>query len=209
MENLATMAQHNPLPLNSNVNNSFFKRNKLRSTYAVPLPSKRLLTKSMFIRREDKIIGFLMDMGLTLKESQSIVGMLREFVYYGKVYCGAAAAADGGSEIDFWDRLHGERGICSIRTFWRGIAKLKSLGLIDSKKRNCQKNNGQWHRTTNWWLLDKLVLAVAHRLAEIGQTLSDFAHGIFGQFKNFWREIRSDEWEIDLSMEAPVKRKFL
>lgn len=144
-----------------------------RLTYAVPT-KRRLLSPGIFNKKYDSIRDYLVIAGLTPAERQIALNLLRLYCYYGKVYPKAT---------DFTDQ-----GGCSRRSFWRAVAKLEELGLID------RINRYLYHlQISNAYRLDKLVLILARWLAEHGYTFTDkFTPALLRLTANlFWQTIGS------------------
>jgi len=124
-----------------------------RLTYAVPTP-RRLLSPGIFNKKFDRIRDYLANIELTPAERHVILNLLRLYCYYGKVYPKASEFTD-------------ERG-CSKRTFWRAVAKLEELGLIDRINRYLHHL-----QISNAYRLDKLVLILVRWLAEHGHPFTN------------------------------------
>lgn len=189
MNTIEAIAHHNVLPKNQQRNNKNLI--PLRGNpYGVQTHS-RILTMGVYHKRFDYIREFLAGMGFSAKEREVIFYMLRLFIYYGKVHPKAQTIA--------------EEGYCSKRTVWYCLGALKEMGLIDWDR---QQING--YQTSNWYRIDKLALAVARYLAERTQeAFQEWVYQLMKQFKNFWQDIYDRGIELDLSQEAPVKRKFI
>ncbi len=142
----------NPHTLN---NTSLYDSNIVLAclTYGVPT-QRRLLTPGVFIKKFHRIRDYLVNAGLTAAERQVALNLLRLYCYYGKVYPKASELTD-------------ERG-CSPRTFWRAVAKLEDMGLIDRINRYLHHL-----QISNAYRLDKLVLVLARWLAEHGHHFTD------------------------------------
>ncbi len=110
------------------------------------------------------------------------LNLLRLYCYYGKVYPKAAAFAD-------------QRG-CSKRTFWRAVASLEELGLIDRINRYLHHL-----QIANAYRLDKLILVLARWLAEHGYQFTDkFTLALLQLTDNsFWRTI----WTVKVRLRDP------
>jgi len=176
------LAHHNPYthigskttPLNSDTLLS-------RLTYGVPTP-RRLLSPGIFNKKFDSIRDYLSYSGLTPAERQVALNLLRLYCYYGKVYPKASEFTD-------------ERG-CSRRTFWRAVAKLEELGVIDRINRYLH------HRQiSNAYRLDKLVLILVRWLAEHGYRFFDiFTNALLRITDNsFWSTI----WSTKVRLRDP------
>lgn len=153
--------------------------------------SNRVLTKSIFNRRFDDIRDFLITLGVAgPRQRDAILKLLKLYAHYGKVYPKAQTIAD--------------ECYISKRTVWLAIKKLEDSGLLE---RNQQFING--YQTSTQYLLDKLVLMIAHRLAEIGQALSDYAHRAFKAFSSFVDEIWNAGTMVNLGKDMPVQLKLL
>jgi hypothetical protein len=153
--------------------------------------SNRLLTKSMFSRRFDDIRDFLTNLGfIGPLQREAVLKLIKFHVYYGKVYPKAQTVADD----------------CYIskRTVWLAIRKLQDMGLLE---RNQQFING--YQTSTHYIIDKLVMVVAHRVAEIGQALNEYAHRAFKAFNDFWCQIRDPGTAVNLCKSTPVQLKLI
>jgi len=157
--------------------------------FSVPL-GKKVLTKSLYYRRFDDIRDFLIHLGVTGNlQREAVLKLIKLNCYYSRVYPKAQTVADD----------------CYIskRTYWRAVKKLEDTGLIERESHYYNRR-----QTSNLYHLDKLLLVIAHRLAEIGQALNEYAHRIFKLFNNFWIDIWDPENKVDLSLEAPIKLKL-
>ncbi|MBA7664699.1 hypothetical protein ES703_72762 [subsurface metagenome] len=79
-------------------------------------------------------------------------------------------------------------GGCSKRSFWRAVAKLEELGVLDRINRYLH------HRQiSNCYRLDKLILCIIRYLAEHGcPNLDGFAYYCLAKAgSQFWRAIHS------------------
>jgi len=163
-------------PISSNVNTILE-----RLTYGVPTP-RRLLSPGIFTKQYDRIRDYLVSLGLTNAEREVALKLLRLYCYYGKVYPKASQFDD-------------DRG-CSRRTFWRAVAKLEEIGLIDRINRYLHHL-----QISNAYRLDKLVLILARYLAEHGYRFIDtFAEAILRITSNsFWRTI----WTVRVRLRDP------
>lgn len=184
---------HLKAPISSYIDKPCFIATKGKSALGVP-NDNRLITKSMFTRRFADIREFSdHTLGLAARDREVLLMMLRLYAHHGKVYIKAETVAR-------------ECGI-SKRTYWRIMGNLIGEGLVEVVNQYNRRREG--YQINNFYRLDKVVLVLAHRLAEIGQALSDRAHKIFRQFDNFWTEIWQTDVDINLAFEAPVKRKFI
>ena len=91
-----------------------------KNPYGMP-QARRILTLGIFYKRHDNICKLLASLGLENKERDAILGLLRYHIYYGRVYPKAASVAE-------------DEGI-SKRTFWRAVAKMRDLELVEDIKR--------------------------------------------------------------------------
>ncbi len=144
-----------------------------RLTYGVPT-KRRLLTPGIFIKKYDRIRGYLIHIGLTTAEREVALQLLRLYCYYGKVYPKASQFSE-------------YRG-CSRRTFWRVVAKLEESGLIERINRYLHHL-----QISNAYRLDKLILILARWLAEHGYQFTDkFTLTLIRLTTNsFWQKIHS------------------
>lgn len=143
----------------------------MRLTYGVPAP-RRMLTPSLLLKKHDYIRSYLMTLGLTDAERDSAFFLLRLYAYYGKVYPKAP---------DYTEDCYRSK-----RSFWRAVAKLEELGIID--RINRYLNHLQ---ISNCYRLDKLVLCLIRYLAEHGcPFLDQFTRNIIRQTADsFWQTI--------------------
>ncbi|MBA7577865.1 hypothetical protein ES708_19720 [subsurface metagenome] len=142
-----------------------------RLTYGVPAP-RRMLTPGMLLKRHDYIVSYLVSLHLTPAEREITLHLLRLFAYYGRVYPKA-------NEFT-WD------GGCSKRSFWRAVAKLEKMGVVD------RINRYLYHlQISNCYRLDKLVLCIIRYLAEKGSRFYDpFTSNLLTYINSyFWRII--------------------
>jgi hypothetical protein len=143
---------------------------------------RRLLSPGIFNKKFDRIRDYLANVGLTPAEREIALNLLRLYCYYGKVYPKASAFTDVGG--------------CSKRSFWRAIAKLEELGLID------RINRYLYHlQISNSYRLDKLILILARWLAEHGHQFTDkFTLALLRLTDHsFWRTI----WTIKVRLRDP------
>jgi len=152
-----------------------------RVTYGVPAP-RRMLSPGLLLKKHDYILSYLRAMGLTTQERQAAFYLLRLYAYYGKVYPKAPNYTE-----DFY---------ASKRSFWRAVAKLEELGVIDRINRYLHHL-----QISNCYRLDKLVLCIIRYLAEHGSPyLSDFAHDLLRRIGvSFWRTI----WTLRVRLRDP------
>lgn len=172
-----------------NSSNKIYYKNPyfIERSYGVP-QARRILTLGIFHKRHNDIRWLLISLGLENKERDAILGLLRLHIYYGKVYPKAADLAEGEN--------------ISRRTFWRAVARLRDLELLEVINRYFN------HRQiSNLYRFDKLVLMIARYLAEHGQAFNEFATKLLSFFSSFWRDI----WQVDIDLDhfAPVRLKFV
>lgn len=150
-------------------------------TYGVPTP-RRLLSPGIFNKKFDHIRHYLVNTGLTPAERDAALYLLRLYCYYGKVYPKAPNYTE--------DCYH------SKRTFWRAVAKLEKLGLIDRINRYLHHL-----QISNAYRLDKLVLVLVRWLAEHGYTFTNnFTCALLRLTDNsFWRTI----WTVKVRLRDP------
>jgi len=153
-----------------------------RVTYGVPAP-RRMLSPSLLLKKHHYIIDFLRTVELTPAEREITMHLLRLYAYYGKVY----PKADEFT----WD------GGCSKRSFWRAVAKLEEMGVIDRINRYLHHL-----QISNCYRLDKLVLCIIRYLAEHGSPyIPDFAHNLLSEIGvSFWRTI----WTLRVRLRDPI-----
>ncbi|MBA7563524.1 hypothetical protein ES708_05183 [subsurface metagenome] len=155
-------------------NNDTLNNETLLSRVSYGVPAKnRILSPSLLLKKHDLIRGYLVSLGLTAAEREIAFHLLRLFAYYGKVYPKASQFAGTGG--------------CSKRSFWRAVAKLEELGIVDRIHRYL--NHLQ---ISNCYRLDKLVLCLARYLAEHGhQFKQDFTRALLRIIApSFWLTIR-------------------
>ena len=181
------MAQRKPSPPTTNntyhLNNDEILR---RVSYGVPTP-RRMLTPGTLVKKHDHIRTYLLSLGLTPAERDAAFYLLRLFVYYGKVYPKAPN--------------YTEDCYCSKRTFWRAIAKLEQIGILDRIHRYL--NHLQ---ISNCYRLDKLILCLVRYLAEHGYPFVDtFTRAILKLTSNsFWTAI----WPATVRLRDPKPITF-
>lgn len=144
-----------------------------RETYGVPAP-RRMLSSSLLLKKHDYIVSYLNTIGLTPAERQITLHLLTLYTHYGKVYPKAQEfTQDAG---------------CSKRSFWRAIAKLEDLGVIDRLNRYLHHL-----QISNCYRLDKLILCLIRYLAEHGSPyIPSFAYNLLKQVgDSFWQTIRT------------------
>jgi len=166
---------------------SYPKNNKNpleRITYGVPAP-RRMLNRSILNKKHFNIVTYLKGLGLTSAERQVTLELLRLYAYYGKVYPKA-------------NQFEDIRG-CSRRSFWRAIAKLEELEVIE--RINRYLNHRQ---VSNAYRLDKLVLCLVRYLTEHGLPfINKFAkETLKGIGANFWQVI--DTLKVRLRDPIPI-----
>ncbi|MBA7563004.1 hypothetical protein ES708_31677 [subsurface metagenome] len=144
-----------------------------RLSYGVPT-NKRMLSPSLLLKKHDLIRGYLLSLGLTAAEREIAFHLLRLFSYYGKVYPKASQFTEDGG--------------CSKRSFWRAVAKLEELGIVDRIHRYLRHL-----QISNCYRLDKLVLCLIRYLAEHGHRFKqDFTRALLRESApSFWRTIRT------------------
>lgn len=119
--------------------------------------SHRVLSKGLFLKRFDQVRSCLSDvLALSTCEREATLRLLRLWAYYGKVYPKASQVCS-------------EPG-CSKATFWRTVAYLKDLGLIDVIPRFLIRPHAQ---ISNLYLLKKLIIVIARYLAEHGTAFQE------------------------------------
>ena len=150
-------------------------------------PDRRILSPGLFIKRYDLIRHYLVSIELTTAGREGILRLLRLYCYYGRCYPKAAQIAE---DIG-----------CSKRSFWRVVAKLTAMGLIEVGNRF-----HQGRQISNTYRLDKLVAILARYLAEHGQTFTGFALYVIKSLgSDFWRNIGAAR--IRLVDPVPVQLK--
>lgn len=124
--------------------------------YGVSL-NDRVLTKGVLLKRFDQVRCCLSDVvGLPTCEREVVLRLLRLWAYYGEVYPKASQVCS-------------EPG-CSKATFWRTVAYLKYLGLIEVVSRFLLRPHAQ---ISNLYLLKGLIIVIARYLAEHGQAFQE------------------------------------
>ncbi|MBA7486477.1 hypothetical protein ES707_22036 [subsurface metagenome] len=168
------LAQHNSSPSTPVVKSPYELLFLLdRLTYGVPV-HRRMLSSSLLLKKHDYIVDYLSRLGLTPAELQITLHLLTLYTYYGKVYPKAQEfTQDAG---------------CSKRSFWRAIAKLEELGVIDRLNRYLHHL-----QISNCYRLDKLILCLIRYLAEHGSPhIPAFAYNLLKQIPGpFWQTIRT------------------
>lgn len=155
-----------------NSNSYILKKEEIlkRLTYGVPT-ERRMLSSSLLLKKHDRIREYLLKLDLTAAEREITFNLLRLYTYYGKVYPKANAFADTGG--------------CSKRSFWRAIAKLEELGVVDRIHRYLDHL-----QISNCYRLDKLVLCIV-------RYLSEHATAFFSQFtQDIIRDTANNFWAI-------------
>ncbi len=178
---------HRKYPLS---NNTVIDRGKGFWSYGVP-SDRRILSPGLFIKHYDQIRSYLVSVNLTTADREASLRLLRLYAYYGRVYPKASQIAD-----DFGNMIKG----CSKRSFWRAIAKLSNMGMIEVINRF-----HQGRQISNTYRLDKLVAILARFLAEHGCRLTGFAlYVIKALGADFWHGIGAAR--VRLRDPVPVKR---
>jgi len=168
------MAHRKPSPYTRSKEPSLDNNTLLdRLTYGVP-SARRMLSPSLLVKKHDYIRSYLLSLGLTRADRDTVFFLLRLYAYYGKVYPKAPN--------------YTEDCYTSKRSFWRAIAKLEDAGLVDRIHRYL--NHLQ---ISNAYRLDKLVLCIVHYLAEHGcPFLDSFTQNIIRQTANsFWGVVKT------------------
>ena len=176
------LAHRNVISPTYNLERTYNVRRVYYSTpYGVPA-CRRLLTAGIFNKKFDLIRDYLQSLGLTLCERQIAMNLIRLYCYYGLVYPKATLFTE-------------ERG-CSRRTFWRAVAKLEELGLLDRINRYLHHL-----QISNAYRLDKLILILARYLSEHGYSFTDNFTRILLRLtdNSFWRKI----WSIKVRLRDP------
>jgi len=139
-------------------------------SYGVP-SDKRILTPGLFIKHFDQIRHYLVSVELTTADREATLRLLRLYCYYGRCYPKAGQIAQDPG--------------CSKRSFWRAIAKLSNMGMIEVVNRF-----HQGRQISNTYRLDKLVAILARFLAEHGCRFTGFAlYVIKALGADFWHRI--------------------
>lgn len=144
------MIHHNVPPYNRNI---IHIKNGERVTppYGVSR-ALRAISPQALNRKDSQIRAFMRGtLGLTLKQELVVNSLLRLWAYYGIVYPKQATLT--------------ERPTGSKPTFWRTVALLRDMNLIEVVNRYVKREQAQ---ISNIYLLDKLVLAIARYLSEHG-----------------------------------------
>ncbi|MBA7606765.1 hypothetical protein ES703_13915 [subsurface metagenome] len=163
------LAHHNPSP---HITNNISVGDSGKSFWSYGVPSdRRILSPGLFNKRYDLIRLYLVSIGLTAADREAILRLLRLYCYYGRCYPKAAQIAEYPG--------------CSKRSFWRAIAKLANMGLIEVANRFHQRR-----QISNTYRLDKLVAILARFLAEHGQQFTGFALYVVKCLgSGFWQSI--------------------
>lgn len=169
-----------PYPYNGNPSNNNVLLDHL--TYGVPT-KRRILTPGIFNKRFDRIRHYLFSMGLTPAEREIALKLLRLYTYYGRLYPKANYFADYPG--------------CSKRTFWRAVAKLEALGVLERIHRYLHHL-----QISNAYRIDKLVVILARYLAEHGCQFKDKFTRLLLHRTNtaFWRTI----WTATVRLRDPI-----
>ncbi len=139
-----------------------------RLTYGVPR-QRRMLSPGILIKKHYCVRKCLVMLGLTTAERDAAFYLLRLYAYHGSVYPKAP---------NFTEDCYASR-----RTFWRAIAKMEKLGVLDRINRYLDHL-----QISNCYRLDKLVLCIVRYLAEHGKPFTDaFTLDIIRQVSGqFW-----------------------
>ncbi len=132
----------------------------------------RSIPPGLFLKRYDYFRqGLRVLLGLSPGQIEVTMRLLRLYVYYGAVYPKAATVVGEDhptAEQTCWRASQGlgeppRRGEIGRATFWRTIAILKELGLIQVVNRFVIRHEAQ---ISNLYRLDKLAIMLAKYLAE-------------------------------------------
>lgn len=149
--------------------------------YGVPSP-RRIISPGLLNAQWDQIRRFLTEhLFLTTAEREAIFRLLKMATRYSNVYPKASQIAE----------LPG----CSVRTFWRAVAKVKDAGLITVINRFLVREEAQ---ISNLYVLTKLCLAIARYLQEhsVRNTLDAIQHFMEMPARRFWRAIKKWPWRL-------------
>ena len=117
----------------------------------------RVLSKGVLLKRFNQVRRCLSDVvGLSTSECEATLRLLRLWAYYGEVYPKASQVCS-------------EPG-CSKATFWRTVAYLQDIALIDVVSRFIIRPHAQ---ISNLYLLKGLIIVIARYLAEHGQAFRE------------------------------------
>ncbi|MBA7557228.1 hypothetical protein ES705_49972 [subsurface metagenome] len=175
---------------------------KEQTVYGVP-KARRMLTPEIYRKRLDLIRDYLrLNLGMHAAEYESILRLLRLYVYYGKVYPKAHQIATGSTD-QLPPSILPSMGIaepqrhhwgCSKRSFWRAIAILKDQGLIEVTNRYLHGK-----QLSNCYRLDKLVLILVRYITEHRESFDRFASRLFDYIgASFWQRI----WQLEVRLAA-------
>ncbi len=166
----ASMAPHNVSI--SPHNKMIVSYNTIRGRPYGVSPAKRVLSPQALLKHLDVIkVGLQTRIGLTPRQADITIELLRLWAYYGSVYPKASQVA-GEPEISdrmaAWRAENGLAGkpanrVAGRATFWRTIKVLEGLGLVQVIKRYVVRDHAQ---ISNLYKLDQLVLVLARYIAE-------------------------------------------
>jgi len=131
-----------------------------------------VLSPQALLKRLDKVRDCLHGvLGLTEKQTEATIRLLRLWSYYGQVYPKASQVAGEPEISPAMISWRAEQGLgpapqndgVSRATFWRTIRILEDLGLVQIVNRYVVREHA---RISNLYRLDKLVLVLAKYLAE-------------------------------------------
>lgn len=170
--NPQAMAHHNAFPRKISLV-SFSNKGNLKTCYDVP-PNFRVLSPGVLLKRFDRVRDCLArEIGLSSGQREIVLGLLKLWAYYGKVYPKANFMAD----------MPG----CSSRTFWRALHVLEEQGLVQVANQFIKRANA---KISNLYNLTKLVILIAKYLATHGgfvlQSRVWFGAYIFAPIQKFW-----------------------
>ena len=135
-------------------------------------PARRVLSPQALLKRFDVVKdGLITRIGLTPKQADVTMELLRLWCYYGYVYPKASQVIgepEISPELASWRAEIGIRpdprpSVCSRATFWRTIKLLEGLGLVEIINRYVKREHAQ---ISNLYRLDQLVLALVRYIAE-------------------------------------------
>jgi hypothetical protein len=139
--------------------------------YAVS-PARRVFSPQALLKRLDVVReGLQIRIGLTDRQAEAAIRLLKLWAYYGQVYPKASQVAGEPEISDTMASWRAEQGLgpapqndgVSRATFWRTIRILEDLGLVSVVNRYVIREHA---RISNLYRLDQLVLVLARYIAE-------------------------------------------
>lgn len=154
-------------------------RNKILLTYSMygekryaVSPARRVFSPQAILKRLDVIrTGLETRIGLTPRQAEAAIRLLKLWAYYGEVYPKASQITGEPELSPAMLQWRDEQGLgppptndgVSRATFWRTIKILEGLGLIKVVSRYVVREQAQ---ISNLYRLDQLVIALARYISE-------------------------------------------